>query len=113
MSNDTSGNSLHTTGAPDPHSDVTHASHNEEVETTVEVPWHTWPIGQRVMIRATLPPGGTHGYTDYLGVIIQSDSSGLTLETRSGAVQIAAERIAIGKPIPPPPARRARRSPNA
>ncbi|WP_435299557.1 putative acetyltransferase [Timonella sp. A28] len=73
--------------------------------------WQAWEVGQRVMVRVNLPSGSTHKYTDILGTIIAKDSHTLTLETRAGITQVQGDDIAIGKLIPPPPQRRARRTP--
>ncbi len=58
------------------------------------------------MVRRTIS-GDTHRYTDVLGEIVRTDASGLVLRTRSGEeVEVPGAEIAIGKPVPPPPARR-------
>jgi hypothetical protein len=60
------------------------------------------------MIRRRLPAGATHLFSDVIGTILRTDVTGLTLETRSGPVEVAAAEIAVGKPVPPPPPRRGR-----
>ncbi|QIK84988.1 hypothetical protein G7063_10700 [Sanguibacter sp. HDW7] len=65
------------------------------------------------MVRRTLADDA-HRYTDVLGEIVRTDASGLVLRTRTGdEVEVPGDEIAIGKPVPPPPARRRpRRSPD-
>lgn len=69
-------------------------------------PWRSWETGTRVMIRRRLPVGATHLFSDVIGTIVRTDVTGLTLETRSGPVDVPASEIALGKPVPPAPARR-------
>ncbi|MEP7765279.1 hypothetical protein [Sanguibacter sp. 25GB23B1] len=73
---------------------------------SLEPPWRSWDAGTRVMIRRRLPAGSTHLFTDVIGTIVRTDVTGLTLETRSGPVDVPAAEIAVGKPVPPAPARR-------
>lgn len=81
------------------HVDVTMASQRRPV-------WETWEPGVRVMVRTRLPEGSSHLYTDLLGTITARTDGTLTLETRSGTVEVAVESIATGKVVPPAPARR-------
>lgn len=69
-------------------------------------PWRSWETGTRVMIRRRLPEGATHLFSDAIGIVRRNDVTGITLETRSGAVDVPAAEIALGKPVPPPPVRR-------
>lgn len=71
-------------------------------------PWRSWETGTRVMIRRRLPEGATHLFSDAVGIVRRNDVTGITLETRSGPVDVPAAEIALGKPVPPPPVRRAR-----
>lgn len=66
------------------------------------------------MVRRTIS-GDAHRYTDVLGEIVRTDASGLVLRTRTGEeVEVPGTEIAIGKPVPPPPARRRpRRTPES
>ncbi|MGP7960479.1 putative acetyltransferase [Sanguibacter sp. A247] len=69
-------------------------------------PWRSWTVGTRVMVRRTLT-GESHRYTDILGEIVHSNETGLVLRTRTGdEIAVPGSEIAIGKPVPPPPARR-------
>lgn len=95
MSNDTTEPGEANNPQPQAPPDVMHAS-----------VWRQWPVGQRVMVRATLIDDAHHRYTDHLGVIVATSEAGLTLDTRRGEVIIPAHQIAIGKPVPPPPPRR-------
>ncbi|HEY8720159.1 hypothetical protein [Pengzhenrongella sp.] len=66
-------------------------------------PWLAWSIGVRVVVRRRLAEGG---YSDVLGYVLASDDDGVRIETRRGPVHVPAADIALGKLIPPPPARR-------
>ncbi|PFG33752.1 hypothetical protein [Sanguibacter antarcticus] len=71
-------------------------------------PWRSWETGTRVMIRRRLPADATHLFSDVIGTITRTDVTGVTLETRSGPVDVPASEIALGKQVPPPPVRRSR-----
>ncbi|ACZ22506.1 hypothetical protein Sked_26020 [Sanguibacter keddieii DSM 10542] len=68
--------------------------------------WEGWEPGVRVMVRTRLPAGSTHLYTDVLGTVTARTADALTLETRSGTVEVPVGTIATGKVVPPAPARR-------
>ncbi len=70
--------------------------------------WRAWTVGTRVIVRRRLAEGG---YSDVLGDLLTVDDGGVQVTTRRGVVHVPAAEIAIGKPIPPAPARRARREP--
>ncbi len=70
------------------------------------VPWRTWPVGARVVVRRRLPEGG---YTDVLGDLLAVDAEGVLVRTRRGDVHVPADAIALGKRVPPPPMPRLRR----
>lgn len=82
-----------------PQDDVARAPQHQPV-------WRTWEPGVRVMVRTRLPEGSSHLYTDLLGTVTTRTDDTLTLETRSGTVEVAVESIATGKVVPPAPARR-------
>ncbi len=65
-------------------------------------PWRDWPLGVRVVVRRHLSEGG---YSDVLGELVGSGPDGVTVRTRHGEVAVRAEEIAIGKIVPPRPAR--------
>ncbi|WP_249382796.1 hypothetical protein [Actinotalea sp. K2] len=69
--------------------------------------WWTWAPGTRVVVRRRLPEGG---FSDVLGDVLSSGAHGVRILTRTGEVDVPAGQIALGKPIPPPPPRRAPRS---
>ncbi|MGV8965900.1 MAG: hypothetical protein ACOH2F_06435 [Cellulomonas sp.] len=75
--------------------------------TTVPA-WREWPVGTRVIVRRRLAEGG---YSDVLGDLLTVDDDGVQVTTRRGVVRVPAAEIAIGKLIPPAPARRERREP--
>jgi len=68
--------------------------------------WDGWAIGTRVVVRRRLPEGG---YADVLGDLLEVGPEGVVVATRRGPVRVAAADIALGKPVPPAPARRAPR----
>ncbi len=69
-----------------------------------------WTAGTRVVVRRRLPAGG---WADVLGELLEVSPAGVTVATRRGPVHVPAADIALGKPVPPPPARRAPRPPDA
>lgn len=69
-------------------------------------PWETWEPGVRVMVRTRLPEGASHLYTDLLGTVVARRPGVLTLETRTGRVDVPLSSVATGKTVPPAPARR-------
>ncbi|MFZ3454802.1 ferrous iron transport protein A [Arthrobacter sp. 7Tela_A1] len=60
--------------------------------------------GRRAVVRYRIPGG----LTDALGIITALDPESCTVETRSGPVTIPWHLVTAGKPVPDPPARRAR-----
>lgn len=67
--------------------------------------WHEWEVGQRVTVRYRIEGG----FSDALGYIRRIDSTGMDVDTRRGLITVPAERITIGKLVPPPPKPRTRR----
>jgi len=68
--------------------------------------WESWEPGVRVMVRTRLPAGSSHLYTDVLGTVTGRTPDTLTIETRSGTVEVPVATVATGKVVPPAPARR-------
>jgi hypothetical protein len=58
-----------------------------------------------VVVRRRLPDGR---YSDVLGDLLATGPTGVRVLTRRGEVEVPAADIAIGKIVPPPPARRPR-----
>ncbi|XBH22281.1 hypothetical protein V5R04_03365 [Jonesiaceae bacterium BS-20] len=83
---------------------------NNTAQNVPDPLWLTWLVGQRVVVRKKLPSGSPHLYTDVKGTVVKTDASGVTLQTQTETVTIAALEIAIGKMIPPRPAPRRPRS---
>lgn len=83
----------------------------EPAQTPIRSELATWELGQRVMLRVSLPEGQSHLYTDVMGYIKELTADAITLETRTGIRTINVHDVAIGKIIPPPPARRTPRTP--
>jgi hypothetical protein len=71
--------------------------------------WRSWTVGTRVVVRRTLPEGG---WTDVLGDLLEVGPEGVLVATRRGPVRVPADEIALGKPVPPAPVRRAPRGPS-
>ena len=69
-------------------------------------PWEAWETGVRVMVRTRLPQGSSHLYTDVLGTVVARTAASLTIETRSGTVEVPLASVATGKTVPPAPPRR-------
>lgn len=69
-------------------------------------PWESWEPGVRVMVRTRLPEGSSHLYTDVLGTITDRNDEALTIETRTGTVEVQLASVATGKIVPPAPPRR-------
>jgi hypothetical protein len=61
-----------------------------------------------VVVRRRLAAGG---WTDVLGDLLAVSDDGVVVRTRRGDVAVPAAEIALGKPVPPAPARRAPRAP--
>ena len=58
------------------------------------------------MVRTRLPEGSSHLYTDVLGTITDRSDEALTIETRTGTVEVPLASVATGKIVPPAPPRR-------
>jgi hypothetical protein len=65
------------------------------------------PVGGRVVVRFRVPGG----FRDALGDLVRIDESSCTVLTRRGPVTVALADVALAKPVPPPPPRRAPRYP--
>jgi hypothetical protein len=66
-------------------------------------------VGRRVVIRWRRPSsGGGDEMADVIGTLEAADDVAFTVRTASGdAVVISRDRALAGKPVPPPPSRRA------
>ena len=63
------------------------------------LPWLSWKVGERVVLRRR----EADGLYDALGeVLAVSPDSGTSL-TRKGPVTVPAEKMVTGKRVPPPP----------
>ena len=74
--------------------------------------WRTWQVGERVVVRYRIEDP-SYSFTDALGELSRVDDTGVEVITRRGPVSVPAERIEIGKKVPPPPQRRRPRPPGA
>lgn len=63
----------------------------------------------RVVVRRRLTEGG---FSDVLGELLATGPDGVLVRTRRGDVQVGADEIALGKIVPPAPARRPRDAPH-
>lgn len=70
--------------------------------------WRQWRVGERVVVRYRIEDGML---SDALGELARVDDEGVDVITRRGLVSVPADRITIGKRVPPPPAPRRRRNP--
>jgi hypothetical protein len=70
------------------------------------VGWRAWSAGTRVVVRRRLADGGLG---DVLGDLLEVSDDGVVVATRRGPVRVAGADIVLGKPVPPPPPRRAPR----
>lgn len=82
-------------------------------ESTPGRPWLEWAVGARVVVRRRrdLPPDAPPDeprHTDVVGDVLRCDESGVLVRTRRGEVFVPGPTIALGKVIPPAPARRPR-----
>jgi hypothetical protein len=68
-------------------------------QPTARPAWRDWPVGARVVVRARLEQGG---YSDALGILVESGADGVAVATRRGRVEVKAPDIAIGKLVSPP-----------
>lgn len=74
----------------------------------MSVPWTSWPVGVRVVVRRRLDDGR---FSDVLGDLLATGPDGVRVRTRKGDVDVAAAEIALGKIVPPAPPPRVRREP--
>ncbi len=65
------------------------------------------PVGTRVVVRSRI----AGGYTDALGYLTAIGATDCSVLTRRGEVLIALPDVALAKPVPEPPPRRAPRHP--
>ncbi|MBB2923871.1 hypothetical protein [Cellulomonas cellasea] len=72
------------------------------------VPWRSWAVGTRVVVRRRLGPEEEHLYTDVLGDVTRVDDDGVQVTTRRGPVDVPGDEIVLGKVVPPAPPRRPR-----
>lgn len=66
------------------------------------------PLGTRVVVRRTIESG----FTDALGYLRERTASVCVVETRDGMKTVPFDVIVAAKEVPPPPARRTRKTPS-
>lgn len=73
-----------------------------------ELPWLSWRVGERVVLRHRGPDGGAE---ETLGYLTEVARDHVCVDTRRGNVRVDATAMITGKRVPPPPARRSRPDP--
>ena len=76
----------------------------EEISTRApgaipELPWMSFAVGERIVIRYRL----TDGLHDALGEALEVAPTHVTVATRRGPVRVDARTMVTGKRVPPPP----------
>ncbi|MDO5721939.1 MAG: hypothetical protein Q4P06_05280 [Actinomycetaceae bacterium] len=64
-----------------------------------ELPWMRWKPGERVVVRYR----DEDGVRDALGYLTEVGIHSVTVDTKRGLVKVPAEKMIIGKRVPPPP----------
>lgn len=67
--------------------------------SSAELPWMSWRVGQRVVVRYRLEDG-RH---DALGHLLEVAPTHVTVNTRRGVVKVLAETMVTGKLVPESP----------
>lgn len=63
------------------------------------LPWLSWKVGERVVLRRR----EADGLYDALGEVLDVSPDSVTILTRKGPVTVPAEKMVTGKRVPPPP----------
>ncbi len=63
------------------------------------LPWLSWKVGERVVLRRR----EADGLYDALGEVLDVSPDSVTIMTRKGPVKVPAEKMVTGKRVPPPP----------
>ena len=76
----------------------------EEISTRApgaipQLPWMSFAVGERIVIRYRLPDG----LHDALGEALEVAPTHVTVATRRGPVRVDARTMVTGKRVPPPP----------
>ena len=66
---------------------------------TPRLPWLSWKVGERVVLRRR----EADGLYDALGEVLAVSPDSVTILTRKGPVTVPAEKMVTGKRVPPPP----------
>lgn len=64
-----------------------------------QLPWLSWQVGQRVVVRRREPDG----LYDSLGELLEVAPDHVTIRTRKGIDVVPATKMVTGKLVPPPP----------
>ena len=64
-----------------------------------ELPWLSWQVGERVVVRYR-QPDGLH---DALGDLLEVKPDAVVVHTRRGDVRVPATAMVTGRRVPPPP----------
>lgn len=72
---------------------------DSSTDFTSQLPWMSWQVGQRVVVRYRLEDG-RH---DALGHLLEVAPTHVTVNTRRGVVKVLAETMVTGKLVPESP----------
>ena len=64
-----------------------------------ELPWLSWRVGERVVVRYR----EADGLHDALGELLEVGRDAVVVRTRRGDVRVPAPAMITGKQVPPPP----------
>ena len=64
------------------------------------LPWLSWGVGDRVVVRYR----EADGLHDALGELLEVGPGAVVVRTRRGDVRVPAEAMVTGRLVPPPPA---------
>ena len=70
-----------------------------EKESSNTLPWMSWEIGDRVVLRRK----EEDGFYDALGYLLEKSPHYVVIQTRKGNIKVPAEKMVTGKKVPPPP----------
>lgn len=69
------------------------------LEEPPALPWMSWSVGDRVVVRYRAPDG-VH---DALGTLLEVEPSYVVVEAKRGRVRVEAPTMITGKKVPPAP----------
>lgn len=63
------------------------------------LPWMSWEVGQRVVVRYRDTDGGSR---DALGTLVETAPDHVVIDARRGRVRVEASQMIVGKVVQPP-----------